>query len=282
MKNVVGLFDGISCLQIALNRQGIKYDNYYASEIDKHCITITQKNYPSTIQVGNICDLTKADFPSEIDLLVGGSPCQGFSLMGRQLNFDDSRSKLFFEYVRLWKSLKPKYFILENVKMRQDIQDAISAILGVQPIEINSALFSGQNRRRLYWTNIPKVAEKLTQTSGQLSLITGKSLLSDQTYEIATVRTGNPRPIVRPATDKLPCLTASYYKGINADGRPGKAKSFGDYERGKIEMLSPVECERMQTVPEGYTEGVAKTHRYKALGNGFTVEVIAFILSCIP
>ena len=177
MKNVVGLFDGISCLQIALNRQGIKYDNYYASEIDKHCITITQKNYPSTIQVGNICDLTKADFPSEIDLLVGGSPCQGFSLMGRQLNFDDSRSKLFFEYVRLWKSLKPKYFILENVKMRQDIQDAISAILGVQPIEINSALFSGQNRRRLYWTNIPKVAEKLTQTSGQLSLIVCPTLM---------------------------------------------------------------------------------------------------------
>ena len=282
MKNVVGLFDGISCLQIALNRQGIKYDNYYASEIDKHCITITQKNYPSTIQVGNICDLTKADFPSEIDLLVGGSPCQGFSLMGKQLNFNDDRSKLFFEYVRLWKVLKPKYFILENVKMRQDIQDAISDILGVKPIEINSALFSGQNRRRLYWTNIPNIEQKLSHSIASLGKITGKSLLTDKTYEIATVRKGTPRQIVKPATDKLPCLTASYYKGINADGRPGKAKSFGDYERGKIEMLSPVECERMQTVPEGYTEGVAKTHRYKALGNGFTVDVIAFILSCVP
>ena len=282
MKNIISLFDGISCLQIALNRAGITYENYYASEIDKPCITITQKNYPSTIQVGNICDLTKSDFPSDIDLLVGGSPCQGFSLMGKQLNFNDDRSKLFFEYVRLWKELKPKYFILENVKMRQDIQDAISAILGVQPIEINSALFSGQNRRRLYWTNIPNIAKNLTQTSGQLSLITGKSLLTDQNYEIATVRKGNPRQIVKPATDKLPCLTASYYKGINADGRPGKAKSFGDYERGKIEMLSPVECERMQTVPEGYTEGVAKTQRYKALGNGFTVEVITYILRCIP
>ena len=114
------------------------------------------------------------------------------------------------------------------------------------------------------------------------TLITGKSLLTDNSYEIATVRKGNPRQVVKPATDKLPCLTASYYKGINADGRPGKAKSFGDYEIGKIEMLSPVECERMQTVPEGYTEGVAKTHRYKALGNGFTVDVITFILSCIP
>jgi len=261
---------------------GIPYENYYASEIDQPCITITQKNYPNTIQVGDICDLKKSDFPSDIDLLVGGSPCQGFSLMGNQLNFDDSRSKLFFEYVRLWKELKPKYLILENVRMRKDIQDAVSDILGVQPIEINSALFSGQNRRRLYWTNIPNVAKKLTQESGQLPLITGKSLLTDQTYEIATVRKGNPRQVVKPATDKLPCLTASYYKGINADGRPGKAKSFGDYEIGKIEMLSPVECERMQTVPEGYTEGVPKTHRYKALGNGFTVDVIAFILSCIP
>jgi len=282
MKNIVSLFDGISCLQIALNRLGIHYENYYASEIDKPCITITQKNYPSTIQLGNICDLTKADLPSDIDLLVGGSPCQGFSLMGKQLNFTDNRSKLFFEYVRILKEVKPKYFILENVKMRQDIQDAISDILGVKPIEINSALFSGQNRRRLYWTNIPKVVEKLTQLSGQHSIITGKSLLTDQTYEIATVRKGNPRQIAKPATNKLPCLTASYYKGINADGRPGKAKSFGDYERGKIEMLSPVECERMQTVPEGYTEGVAKTHRYTMLGNGFTVDVIVFLLSCIP
>jgi len=277
-RNVLSLFDGLSCLQIALNRRGIPYENYYASEIDKPCITITQKNYPSTIQIGDICDLTKAD----IDLLVGGSPCQGFSLMGKQLNFTDNRSKLFFEYVRILKEVKPKYFILENVRMRKDIRDAISGILGVEPIEINSALFSGQNRRRLYWTNIPNVAKNLTQKLGHPALITGKSLLTDQTYEIATVRKGNPRQIVKPATDKLPCLTASYYKGINADGRPGKAKSFGDYERGKIEMLSPVECERMQTVPEGYTEGVAKTHRYKALGNGFTVDVIAFILSCIP
>ena len=282
MKNIVSLFDGISCLQIALNRLGIPYENYYASEIDKPCITITQKNYPSTIQLGNICDLDKSHFPSEIDLFVGGSPCQGFSLMGKQLNFNDSRSQLFFEYVRLWKVLKPKYFILENVKMRQDIQDAISDILGVKPIEINSALFSGQNRRRLYWTNIPNIEQKISQSVASLRKITGKSLLTDKTYEIASVRKGTPRQIVKPATDNLPCLTASYYKGINADGRPGKAKSFGDYERGKIEMLSPVECERMQTVLDGYTEGVAKTHRYKALGNGFTVDVIAFILSCIP
>ena len=285
MENIVSTFDGISCLQIALNRQGLEYKNYYASEIDTHCIKITQKNYPNTIQKGNICDLTKADFPENIDLLVGGSPCQGFSLMGRQLNFNDDRSKLFFEFVRLKDELKPKWFILENVVMRQDIQDAISDLLGVKPIKINSALFSGQNRKRLYWTNIPNVEEKIAQSVASLPQITGKSILTDQTYEIATVRkgkNGSPRQIVKPATDKLGCLTASYYKGVNADGRPAKSKFFGDYEAGKIEMLSPVECERLQTVPEGYTEGISKTQRYKALGNGFTVEVISFILGCIP
>tara|TARA_B100000123_G_C25706694_1_gene417969 strand:+ start:166 stop:1023 length:858 start_codon:yes stop_codon:yes gene_type:complete len=285
MENIVSTFDGISCLQIALNRQGLEYKNYYASEIDTHCIKIAQKNYPNTIQKGNICDLTKADFPENIDLLVGGSPCQGFSLMGRQLNFNDDRSKLFFEFVRLKDELNPKWFILENVVMRQDIQDAISDLLGVKPIKINSALFSGQNRKRLYWTNIPNVEEKIAQSLASLPQITGKSILTDQTYEIATVRkgkNGSPRQIVKPATDKLGCLTASYYKGVNADGRPAKSKFFGDYEAGKIEMLSPVECERLQTVPEGYTEGISKTQRYKALGNGFTVEVISFILGCIP
>ena len=285
MENIVSTFDGISCLQIALNRQGLEYKNYYASEIDTHCIKIAQKNYPNTIQKGNICDLTKADFPENIDLLVGGSPCQGFSLMGRQLNFNDDRSKLFFEFVRLKDELKPKWFILENVVMRQDIQDAISDLLGVKPIKINSALFSGQNRKRLYWTNIPNVEEKIAQSVASLPQITGKSILTDQTYEIATVRkgkNGSPRQIVKPATDKLGCLTASYYKGVNADGRPAKSKFFGDYEAGKIEMLSPLECERLQTVPEGYTEGISKTQRYKALGNGFTVEVISFILGCIP
>jgi len=285
LKNVVSLFDGISCLQIALEKAGIPYENYYSSEVDEYCMKITQKNYPSTIQLGDICDLTKAHLPNNIDLLVGGSPCQDFSLMGNQLNFSGNRSRLFFEYLRLKNDLNPKWFILENVVMRQDIQDAISDLLGVKPIKINSALFSGQNRKRLYWTNIPNIEQKLEPFLSPTNEITGKSVLLDQTYEIATVRkgkNGSPRQIVKPATNKLGCLTASYYKGVNADGRPAKTKFFGDYEAGKIEMLSPVECERLQTVPEGYTEGISKTQRYKALGNGFTVDVIAFILSCIP
>ena len=275
MRNILGLFDGMSCTQIALERANIDYDVYYASEIDKYCMSIAQKNYPDTIQLGDIKDIKGENLPP-IYLMVGGSPCQGFSLVGKHLNFDDSRSKLFFEYVRLIKECNPKYFILENVKMRQDIKDVISSYLGVQPIEINSALVSGQHRRRLYWTNIPNVEMPNDK------LITGHSILEDSSYEIATVRKGHPRQVVSPNGNKLGCLTASYYKGINSDGRPAKANIFGDYNDSDIQMLSPVECERLQTVPEGYTEGVSKTQRYKMLGNGFTVDVIAHILSYIP
>lgn len=153
IKNVLSLFDGMSCGQIALNRAGIKYENYFASEIDKYAITVTQANFPKTIQLGDIRNIKASDLP-KIDLIIGGSPCQGFSFAGKQLNFEDERSKLFFEYVRLLNELKPKYFLLENVKMKKEFEDVISQYLGIQPVEINSNLVSAQNRRRLYWTNI--------------------------------------------------------------------------------------------------------------------------------
>lgn len=123
--NVLSLFDGISCGQVALNRAKVPYEIYYASEIDSYAIKITQKNYPDTIQLGDILTVKSKDL-SNIDLLIGGSPCQGFSFAGKQLNFDDSRSKLFFEYVRLLRELKPKYFLLENVRMQKPFSDAIS------------------------------------------------------------------------------------------------------------------------------------------------------------
>jgi len=264
IKNALGLFDGMSCGQIALERAGVEYENYYASEIDKWAIEITQKNYPETIQVGDITKLTSKDLPT-IELLIGGSPCQGFSLAGKQLNFDDDRSKLFFEFIRLRDELKPKYWLLENVKMRKDIQDEISKLVGVEPIEINSALVSGQNRRRLYWTNIPDIKQP-----DDLK-ISAKSLLDDKTYEVATTRkgkAGGPRQIVRPPTDKFGCITASYVSGANGDGRPAKSKFFGDYAPGRVQQLTPREAERLQTLPEDYTEGVSKTQRYKMIGNG--------------
>ena len=158
--NVLSLFDGMSCGQIALNKLGIDYDKYFACEIDKYAMQVTQHNFPDTIQLGDVQFVTKETFGNhKIDLVVGGSPCQGFSFAGKMLNFDDPRSKLFFEYVRLVKELKPKYFLLENVKMKKESQDIISKYMGVEPIEINSSLVSAQTRKRLYWTNIPNVSQ---------------------------------------------------------------------------------------------------------------------------
>jgi DNA (cytosine-5)-methyltransferase 3A len=151
--NVLSLFDGMSCGQIGLDKADVKYNKYYASEINKYAIQVTQKNYPDTIQLGTVTDIVKEQLP-EIDLLIGGSPCQGFSFAGDQLNFDDPRSKLFFEFVRLKNELNPKYFLLENVRMKQEYQDVITEYLGVSPVELNSREFVPHNRPRLYWTNI--------------------------------------------------------------------------------------------------------------------------------
>jgi len=169
--NVLSLFDGMSCTQIALKNLGIKVDTYYASEIDKYAIKVAKENFPETIHLGDIKDIKGKDLP-EIDLIVAGSPCQGFSFAGKQLAFDDPRSALFFEFVRLLKEVKPKYFLLENVRMKKEHMDVISqqvsevypecsngSLFGIEPIKINSALVSAQNRNRLYWTNIPNIEQ---------------------------------------------------------------------------------------------------------------------------
>lgn len=155
---MLSLFDWIACWYEALIRAWIKVDAYYASEIDKYAIQIALKNHPDIIQVGDVCNLKWEDF-KDIDMIIGGSPCQWFSVAGKMLNFNDPRSKLFFEFVRLVREIKPKYFLLENVKMKKEWVDIISWELWVQPIEINSSLVSAQNRRRLYRTNIPNVSQ---------------------------------------------------------------------------------------------------------------------------
>lgn len=203
--NVLSLFDGISAGQVALERSGIKVDNYFASEIDKYAIKVTMKNYPNTIQLGSVLSLDYSAMP-KIDLLIGGSPCQGFSVAGKKLNFDDPRSKLFFEYVKALRTLKPKYFLLENVMMKQEWQDIISDHVGVQPIKINSSLVSGAVRNRLYWTNIPNII----QPEDKKIIIW--DILEDGKKGFPILRS-NGHYVLHP--EKANCIDANYWKGLD-------------------------------------------------------------------
>ena len=341
--NVLSLFDGMSCGQIALKKLGIPVKNYFASEIDKFAIKVAKANFPDMIHLGDVQNvktsgqhlLDEFDCGHKIDLLIGGSPCQGFSFAGKQLNFDDPRSQLFFEYIRLLKALKPKYFMLENVKMSKQSQQIITDYLGVEPVEINSNLVSAQNRRRLYWTNIP--VDGLPENKGIVLadiLEDGytdreKSYCLDASYYkgggASNVRLyfeksrrqivfGSGMNVIGTATDikgresirrvygvegKAPTLLATTggntqpkilqrARGFNKGGlkaldgkTPTISTSAWEHnnhltldEGTTWRKLSPVECERLQTVPDGYTNHVSNTQRYRMLGNGWTVDVV--------
>ena len=349
---VLSLFDGMSCGQIALNRLGINVDEYFAAEIDKYAMQITKKNYPNTQHIGNVLDVKGEDLP-KIDLLIGGSPCQGFSFAGKQLNFDDPRSKLFFEFVRLLDETKPTYFLLENVRMKKEYQEIISEHLGVEPVMINSTLVSAQNRVRLYWTNIPgleqpedkqlvmkdiledgfvdrdkshcldanyfkggnlksyfeKHRRQLVFSKDGLCHVGDADLKGNDSIKrvyhqdgkcptLTTMGGGHREPkvlIVPEATKKGyteiqdgDCFDATFITSKTRRGRNMKDKSncltaanyeYMRYEHPTYRKLTPLECERLQTVPDGYTEGVSNTQRYKMLGNGWTVDVIAHIFN---
>ena len=372
--NVLSLFDGMSCGMLALDRLGIKVDKYYASEIDKYAMQVSAANYPEIIQVGDVCDLKSEDF-KDIDLILAGSPCQGFSFAGKQLAFDDPRSALFFEFIRLLKEIKPKYFLLENVKMKKEylqiISEQVSACypeipFGIEPIFINSSLVSAQSRQRYYWTNIPNVEQPKDRE------IVLKDILEDgfdterdkshcldaNYYKGSSVENyfkksrrqmvfkdseSNdmvlaPQNLVDDTNDlpkKSQTIKSQYYKSskanfersgtFHATGIPqklveikagafrarsldenGKRVAWKDVKPKQVletrkdeksnsitsvqkdnvltkdevywRKLTPIECERLQTVPDNYTNHVSNTQRYKMLGNGWTIEVIAHIL----
>ena len=278
--NVLSLFDGMSCGQIALERVGIKVDNYFASEIDKYAIKVTQSNYPNTKQIGNVLDVKGVGLP-KIDLLYGGSPCQSFSNMGlyREGIGDDigfnGKSGLFWEFVRVLKEVKPKYFLLENVKMKNEWRDIITKELGVEPIKIDSSLVSHQRRNRLYWTNIPNIEQPKELRLDFRDII--EANVDDKYYltkrAIERVREKQGFDLVK---EKAKCLFATYYKN-NSNSREGQIVETN----GRLRRLTPFECEVLQTVPKDYTEGVSDTQRYKMLGNGWTVDVIAHIFKNI-
>ena len=345
--NVLSLFDGMSCGRIALERLGIPVDNYYASEIDKYAIQVSQANYPDIIQVGDVTELDTSTLP-KIDLIMGGSPCQGFSFAGKQLAFDDPRSALFFEFVRCVEELKPKYFLLENVRMKKEYLDVISEYMGVEPIMINSALVSAQNRVRYYWTNIPGIEQPeqrgivlrdILETNTSDEYLAGENLQKNYkggnqlnpnyksqantihdtegksgticagthgyangyvVVETITVDKEKKQLTIKEATKKGyttiedgDCFDMTFPNSKTRRGRNMKDKSncltAANYDYMRYEhsdedkevywrKLTPVECERLQTVPDNYTNHVSNTQRYKMLGNGWTIEVITHIL----
>jgi len=315
---VLSLFDGMSCGHIALDRAGIEVETYYASEIDKHAIKVTQENWPNTIQLGSVENWREWDIDwSSINLLIGGSPCQGFSLAGKQLAFDDPRSKLFFVYVDILnhiRSVNPSVkFMLENVKMKKEYLDIISQTLGVEPVFINSNLVSAQNRQRYYWANWEfeaPAANGILLSDIIESEVDEKYFLSEKLLNgfIAKQKrrkekkSGFDHLAVVDLNGKSPTITARYHKTAMSDPvvmlRPrgnnmggeraidGKTPSVtsNSFEHNAILAVSgiyrrftPTECERLQTVPDNYTNHVSNTQRYKMLGNGWTVDVIAHI-----
>jgi DNA (cytosine-5)-methyltransferase 3A len=276
IKNVLSLFDGMSCGQIALNKLGINYENYFASEIKPHAMAVTQSNFPNTHQVGDVTKLSANNLP-KIDLLIGGSPCQDFSRANRvQKGADGEKSGLFWEYVRLLKELKPKYFLLENVRMKKEWQDLISEELGVQPIRINSSLVSGVLRDRFYWTNIP--IEDLPQDKG----INLKDILDegyvDRDKGMCLLESYS-RPLKNPIKIARRYFKYGFWQVVFKDEEIYN-RLKDNYElakEGDVRYMNQNEMERAQNVPNGYTKLLSRNDAACLLGDGWTVDVIAHI-----
>lgn len=269
--NVLSLFDGISCGQIALNRVGIKIDNYFASEIDKDAITVTQFNYPNTIQLGDVKKL-KGNMLPKIDLLIGGSPCQDLSKAKTEgKGLVGEKSSLFYEYLRLLNEVKPKYFLLENVLMKKDYRDIITKELGVNPILINSNLVSAQNRERLYWTNIPNI------TIPKDKNILLKDIIKDehnwkQLGKWVYSKWGNQTKL-----DKLKLINANKSSTLTTS-KTHPANYYLNENKSLYCNLDADEWELLQTLPQGYTKMLSESKRHKVIGNCWTVDVIVHIL----
>ena len=279
---VLSLFDGISCGMVALQRAGIEIDKYIAYEIEHNAIEISRKNYPDIVRGG---DVTKEDFTKykgKVDLLIGGSPCQNLCSCGDKKGLDGAESKLFFDYVRALYETEVKWFLLENnATMTKENQDIITEIMGVEPIYINSNLLTAQDRKRLYWTNIPGIEQPEDRglTLKDIVQPVEEKREYDCSKRMAAKREGTLTfkkawANVRTLDQKSRALTTS--QAISNSGATNIKYSDTEYY-----ILTPIECERLQTLPDNYTEGVSNTQRYKAVGNGWTVEVIAHIFKAL-
>jgi len=280
--NVLSLFDGMSCGQIALQKAGIKVNQYFASEIKPHAIKVTQHNFPNTIQLGSVLDVKASDLP-KIDLLIGGSPCQDFSSANKEkLGLQGEKSGLFYEYLRLLKECEPKYFLLENVAMDDYSYAAISEMLGTYPTNINSELVSGQLRQRSYWTNIgPESYDLFGNRYSMIPQPRNKKIKFQDVLEngytdrlkARCILESESRPLV--SKDKL-------FRRYNELGFINIVFDSPNCEYNEnIRILTQTELERLQTVPEGYTSILKRNDAACLLGDGWTVDVIAHIFSFI-
>jgi DNA (cytosine-5)-methyltransferase 3A len=295
--NVLSLFDGISCGQVALKKANIKVNEYFASEIDKHAIKVTKSNFPNTKHIGDVRLVKSVDLP-KIDLLMGGSPCQGFSFSGKQLNFEDPRSKLFFEFVRLLKETNPKYWLLENVVMKQEYQDVISEYLGVAPIKINSALTSAQNRVRLYWANfeiteptdkgiiLESILEhiefvgpgairgrRLNKASILGRRLDDRGKRQDYNKEIPITQCLEVRAT---NTDKSNCLTTVAKDTVLTPMPIGRHPDAFN-KKLPYRNYTKIERCRLMNLPDDYCDEISLNQTVKATGNGWDVGMIAHI-----
>ena len=284
--NVLSLFNGISCGQLALQRAGIKVDKYFASEIDKYAIKVTQENFPDTVQLGDVTKWETWKLP-KIDLLIGGSPCQSLSITQSKTREGlDGKSKLFFKFVDVLTYVKPRYFLFENVaSMSSECKEAISGLLKCNPIFINSNCFVAQDRPRLYWTNIPVSVSDLSECDINLVDIMETDVPQKYYYD---------KPMININMDKQVCATLDV-KNFEMNKRVFNPKfkthtlttAQGGYAHKKVmdihgcRKLTPMEYERCQGVPDNYTSCISDNQRYKCLGNGWTVDVIAHILKGI-
>ena len=275
--NILSLFDGISCGQIALNRANIPYDNYYASEIKPHAIKCTLDNYPNTIQLGDILNLKGSDLP-KIDLLIGGSPCKGISRLNKnQEGLEHSESRLFWEYIRLLDEVKPKYYLLENTHGNKEATNTITETLGIKPISINSKLVSAQNRPRYYWTNIPDIKQPIDKGITTNDIFDYSGVLADE-CRVKWLNSESGKKSVKNGYTKVNpypksgCLTALGHKKWNENYL---------YRDGVYRYLSQTEIEKLQTLPIGYTKILSYDEAYDCIGDGWTVDVIAHIFKNI-
>lgn len=280
---ILSLFDGISAGRLALDRAGIPVSYYGSSEIDPYAIKVSSANFKDITRLGDIRSWQSWELPP-IELVMGGSPCQGLSLYSKERkDFDDPRSALFFLFVNVLSHVKPRYFLLENTPMNKESEVTISRYLGVEPVTINSSLLSAQNRKRLYWTNIPLkpivdknlvIKDILLDLEEPYPLKFVEDHKGGQCKKVdeADLRGNDNLRRVYSIYHKCPTLAA--YSGGNLE--PKVSSDLRTWRK-----LTPVECERLQTFPDGYTESVSKSRRYSLLGNSWTVDVIAHILGGI-